>query len=378
MNDDVVVTDPFKEKLCEFESEGRLRRIPEEKGAGLLDFCSNDYLGLGRGCDNQISNSSAATSSASRLLSSVQKDYIALEQRLGELYGKDVLLFNSGYHANVGTVSALALPGVLLVADKLVHASIIDGLVLSRSKFLRFRHNDMAHLDKILSESHDRFSRIVVITESIFSMDGDVAPLAELASLKKRYPRMMLYLDEAHAFGARGRQGLGIAEEKNLIGDVDLLIGTFGKAAASAGAFVATSSTMKEYLINTARSFIFSTALPPANCAYTLRQINRIVEMGRQRNNLSTLSESLRGGIEQITGVSGVSSSHIVPLMVGDARKAVVLSLKLREAGFLVLPIRRPTVPAGTERLRFSVCADMTQRDIDMLLGTIAKVINEI
>ena len=366
----------FREELTALEAQSRLRKLPEDFAAlrpGLIDMSSNDYLGLAAEGESlaeeflSVSKCRDFTSCASRLLSHRQKEHLLLEDLLSSLYGKEALIFNSGYHANVGVIQALALPGSIFVADRLAHASMIDGLILSRSPFERFRHNDINHLKRILLK-HREAARIVVITEAIFSMDGDSAPLHELTALKEEFPNMLLYLDEAHSVGVCGPQGLGRAEEENLLDNIDIIIGTFGKALASSGAFVATSPAVKEWLINSARSLIFSTALPPVNVAYTRFILEKVVDMNERRQRLKCLSAKFREGLSRLTGAHTPSVSQIVPWITGDSALALKISADLREAGFDALPIRRPTVPPGGERIRFSLSASLTEEDISRLL----------
>ena len=182
---------------------------------------------------------------------------------------ESALLFNSGYHANTGILPAVSDTRTLILADKLVHASLIDGIRLSSAKCIRYRHNDLAQLRRLLEENHGMYEKMIIVTESIFSMDGDEADLQALVRLKHDYSNLLLYVDEAHAFGARGEKGLGCAEEQNCINDIDFLVGTFGKAAASAGAYIVCRQTIREYLINKMRTFIFTTALPPVNIQWT-------------------------------------------------------------------------------------------------------------
>ena len=360
--------------------ESRYRTLPENHAGGMIDFSSNDYLGISfhREMVDDFFNSCNCrkmSASASRLLASSQDEYFELESWLSQAYHKDVLLFNSGYHANVGAVSALALSDTLIVADKLVHASIIDGIVLSKSPFKRFRHNDMAQLREIVSENYNKYKQLLVVTESIFSMDGDETNLAELVKIKKDYPSILLYVDEAHALGVRGTKGLGVAEEKMLTEHIDILIGTFGKACCSTGAFVATSPAIKKYLINSSRSFIFSTALPPLNTAWTLYAMKRIAKMQAQRQWLKQISDYFRQGLEMIVGEKNISTTQIIPWIVGDSQRVVDLSKKMREKGFIALPIRKPTVPAGTERIRFSLSSAIKKNEIDSLLSAIKEII---
>lgn len=365
--------------LDSLREESRLRTLPNEFDNEKIDFSSNDYLGLSVRYDlverffEQI-DGLKMTSSASRLLASSQSEYAELEELLSRAYLKDVLLYNSGYHANVGTVSALASVDTLIIADKLVHASIIDGIVLSKAPFKRFRHNDINQLHDIIKENINKYKQLLVITESIFSMDGDETPLEELIEIKKEYPELLIYIDEAHALGVRGKRGLGILEEKNIIDYVDVVIGTFGKACCSMGAFVATSPTIKQYLINSSRSFIFSTALPPINVAWTLFILQQIMTMNGEREYLGSISRRFRDGLEKITGKKNISTTQIVPLIIGDSKQAVEWSQKLRDSGYVALPIRKPTVPEGTERIRFSLSSSMKIEEIDNLLIKIKEI----
>lgn len=366
--------------LDEYGAQGRLRTLPSDAPEGVLDLSSNDYLGLaGRHdlVDEFLSMAPVAPfcSAASRLLASRQTEYEALEAWLGDEYGKDVLLFNSGYHANTGCVSALAVEGTVIVADKLVHASVIDGIQLGKAPFRRFRHNDTASLRRELDKASDGAERVLVIVESVYSMDGDIAPLREIAAMRREFPKMMLYVDEAHALGVYGDRGLGVCEELGLLADVDVLVGTFGKACASVGAFVATSRKLKAFLLNSARSFIFSTALPPVNVAFTRFMLGKIKEMRAERRHLSAISRRFREGVSRLTGTQGASASQIVPLMAGSNARALSMSASLRDHGVLALPIRRPTVPAGTERIRFSLGASLADNDIDHILSVISRIL---
>ncbi len=356
----------YKEILSDLAIAHNLRSIPSDTvGMPLVDLSTNDYLGIGTSAalrrefmQSLGDNIPSFTSSASRLLAAPQQDYSNLEQLLSSVYGRSILLFNSGYHANVGSISALADDKTLIVADKLVHASIIDGAMLSRARMERFRHNDVNHLEAILARQADKFSRILIVTESVFSMDGDLAPLNDIIAVKRRYPHALLYVDEAHAFGVVGEKGLGLCAGRD---EVDLIIGTFGKALASVGAFVATSDTLRSFLVNKARSFIFSTAIPPFNCAWTSFVITKMMAMDDERHRLKRLGMLL----QKVTSAS--SAGHIQPMVTGSAESALALSSRLLAEGFKVLPIRTPTVPPGTERLRFSLSLDVTDVDIQRL-----------
>lgn len=315
------------------------------------------------------------TSSASRLLAARQQEYTLLEQLLATLYGRPALLFNSGYHANTGIVPALASGNdTVILADKLVHASIIDGIRLSGAPFERFRHNDLRHLRRLLEKVHAGYDRVLVIVESVYSMDGDSADLDALTALKREFPGMMLYVDEAHAVGVEGPRGLGLAKGCADFDAVDLVVGTFGKALASSGAYCVCSSTVHDILVNSARSFIFSTALPPVTCAWTRFVIEHMLTMDEARAHLRSLGRRLSEGLRAISPSAGIHSGHIQPFVVGDARKVVHLSEQLRHSGVKVLPIRVPTVPPGTERLRISLSAGMSVEDIDRLVNAISSI----
>lgn len=365
----------YEKILRGFRDESRLRTIPSDRSeSDVLDLCSNDYMGLRHVMPEMRKEFDARfpdvsfSSSASRLLSVDQNIHRQLEDRLAELYGRPALLFNSGYHANTGIVSSLNIPGTLFVADKLVHASMIDGLTQGRCNFKRFAHNDIHALSTILEREAANYSQIVVMVESIYSMDGDMAPLREIAALRDRYDNVLLYVDEAHAFGVRGRQGLGLCEELGLMYKADIIMGTLGKAACSSGAFCVVSPELKAYFINAARSFIFSTALPPANIAWSLITIDRLVGMEAERKHLRDIS----GRVHEDLGTPGCDTP-IVPFYTYDAAKAIRKSKALEAKGILALPIRRPTVPAGTERLRISLNASLSDADIDKLLNILAE-----
>lgn len=370
----------IREHLGKLHAEGNYREIPTVSPTTITDYSTNDYMGLAAQPELQakffadpISATVPLTSSAARLLASRQIEYTNLEVFLNILYRKyrgtdtQTLLFNSGYHANSGLIPAIADKDTLIVADKLVHASIIDGIVLSRAPFLRFRHNDINHLERILHEKASSHGQVLVIVESIYSMDGDKAPIERLLELKHLYPNVILYVDEAHAFGVLGPKGLGLAAGSSSPRDIDIIVGTFGKAAASMGAFAVTGRDMHDYLVNTARSFIFSTALPPMSAAWTRFTLGQLILKDNRREHLLRMGEHLKTVLEKYSD-HPIEASHIQPLIIGDAHKAVELSRQLLSRhGIKALPIRRPTVPPGTERLRFSLSANMMPRDLEAL-----------
>lgn len=380
----------YEEKLNALQSVGMLRSLPQveqignrvvKDGREMLNLSSNDYLGIADRMDFReefLSDLTAknfrATSSSSRLLTGNFPSYDRLEKRLCELYHRDAaLIFNSGYHANIGILPAITDSHTLILADKLVHASIVDGINLSKAKCIRYRHNRYDQLTDLLEKSYSEYEQIIVVTESIFSMDGDRSDLLRLTALKKQYPSIMLYVDEAHAVGVCGQQGLGCCEELGIIPDIDFLVGTFGKALASAGAFVVCSQTMKSYLINTMRSLIFTTALPPVVLDWSLFVLNKVVGMQQEREYLQRISRQVQCAVEaHNNGI--VSESHIVPFLCGSAEKAVNTAVQMQRKGFYLLPVRPPTVPEGTSRLRISLNAGCPPAEIDTLIHEIQQV----
>lgn len=372
-------TDIYAGILSQLEAENRLRKIPpHRRDRELTDLCTNDYMGIARRANEWRQEFShrfpdiAMSASASRLLASEQEIFYSLEAYLEDKYKKPTILFNSGYHANVGLVTSLNVAGTLWLADKLIHASVIDGLRMSHAEFLRWNHNDISHLRKILEREHNRHDRIIIVCESVYSMDGDIAPLKEIAALKDEFDNVMIYVDEAHAIGVFGHEGLGMCVDSGILEKTDILVGTLGKACGSSGAFSVTSDIMKAYITNTARSLIFSTAIAPVNAAWSLMMLEKLASMDGERANLKKISDIFRKGIEHITGTPNPSRSAIVPLMTGNASRAASVSENLEAHGILALPIRRPTVPPGGERIRFSLNATLTENQIKDIISIIS------
>lgn len=377
----------YRSTLDSLAAAGNLRDIPADTTAmpDLTDLSGNDYLGIASRQElvreflsSLDPDHTAMTSSASRLLAAGQTEYRLLEEQLSALYGsRAALIFNSGYHANTGMISALASEkGSLVLADRLIHASMIDGIILSRAQFRRFAHNDFNQLEEMLKKEHDRYDRIIVAVESVYSMDGDSADINALIDLRRRYPKTLLYVDEAHAFGACGPKGLGLVMQSKAPDEVDVVIGTLGKAAASMGAFAVTSPTLRAYAINRARSFIFSTALPPVNCAWSRFVIERMTGMDAERAHLRHIAAELHNRISALApDRTSPLSGHITPFTVGDPRLTVDLSARLLERGFKVLPIRTPTVPAGTERLRISLSAALPTETVHRFADALTECV---
>ena len=379
----------YAAELERLGATGSLRALPQAESRGrwisrdgrrMLNLSSNDYLGLAAEqslaeefADSLHSTSSGGgwlplSSSSSRLLTGNHEAYGALEERLAAMYGREsALVLSSGYHMNSGVLPALCDRKTLILADKLVHASLIDGIRLCEGRCVRFRHQDYAQVESILEKEAGGYERIFIVTESIFSMDGDLAPLQRLVEIKRRWPSVMLYVDEAHAVGVRGANGLGLAEECGCIGDIDLLCGTFGKALASVGAYVVCDRVIKEYLVNKMRTLIFTTALPPVNVAWSLFIMERLQLFGGRREHLDRISSEVRKAFA-LRGMQMPSGSHIIPMIIGSSADAVLRAEDMQRHGFYVLPIRPPTVPEGTSRLRFSLTAALKEEDIAKLI----------
>lgn len=366
----------YEQQLEELKTHAHFRDIKDfsdkdEKyiyfnGKKLLNLSSNNYLGL---ADNKRITEKFLSaeggrysfgSASARLLTGTLPVYKALENLISELYHTDgTILFNSGYHANVGVNSTLAGKDDVIFSDKLNHASIIDGMQLAKGKFFRYPHNDMDALEKLIIRERKNFNNAIIVSESVFSMDGDVADIVRLIELKNKY-NCILVLDEAHAFGVFGRQGLGVCEKLDVIKDVDLIIGTFGKAIGSMGAFATGNKILIDYLINKARSFIFSTALPPVNIAFTKWIIeNELPDTFAKRQKMLELGRKFN------------SQSHIIPVIIGENDKTVEMCDILYQNGYFTLPIRPPTVPQGTSRIRISLTTEIEENDLKNLMELI-------
>ena len=381
---ETMILQAYNNELIALERKGNLRQLPqvnhanteiEVNGRRMLNLSSNDYLGLATdsGLRTEFLNSLVPeeflfSSSSSRLLTGNFRAYTELEDLLGNLFGTESsLVFSSGYHMNTGILPAVTDSRSLILADKLVHASLIDGIRLSAARCIRYRHNNYEQLEALLSIHHATYEKIIIVTESIFSMDGDEADLGRLVALKRQYSNVLLYVDEAHGIGVRGERGLGCAEEQNCISDIDFLTGTFGKALASVGAYLVCRKVIRDYLVNKMRTLIFTTALPPVNILWTRFVLERLESFNDRREFLSEISLLLHNSLKTL-GYPCLSTSHIIPVLVGDSKDAVLKATEMQRKGFYVLPIRPPTVPEGTSRIRISLTANLRQEDISRLI----------
>ncbi|MEA2012026.1 MAG: 8-amino-7-oxononanoate synthase [Verrucomicrobiota bacterium] len=367
----------LENELCGLRNNGRLRNLAENEDMNLLNLSSNDYLGLASDkdlleefysgiTDKTISSKYSMSASSSRLLTGNHSLYLELENELAKIYNAEAaLFFNSGYHANIGILPALAGRKDLILSDKLNHASIIDGIRLADCAFKRYRHCDYEQLEKILSKQRSNYERVFIITESVFSMDGDIADLRKLVEIKKKYDAFLI-VDEAHAVGVFGKNGCGICESQKVMQDIDMIIGTCGKALASIGAYTITNNIVRDFLINKMRSFIFTTALPPIVVNWNLFIIKKIPLMNGKRLRLAELSLKFRQNLSKFCKISG--ESQIIPFIVGADKATIDLAKKCRKNGFRIFPIRPPTVPQGTARLRISMTTEIEWEQLDKLL----------
>lgn len=370
--------DRIEAGLNELRSMGLERTLRKFPGVGgkfhdeagkTLNFSSNDYLGFSRN-DKIIAAAGAALKScgasaaSSRLVSGTLPCHAELERRLAAFKGYPAaLVFGSGYMANLGIIPALAGRDAVVIADRLAHASLIDGAILSRAALKRFQHNDPAHLAKLL-DGEKSAAQCLVVTESVFSMDGDLAPLKEIAAVCARYGALLL-VDEAHATGVFGPNGAGRVRELQLENQVDISMGTLSKALGAYGGFSACAAPLRDWLVNRARSFIYSTALPPAIARAAEEALDILENNPALGGELLKNAEIFRRRLREAGFNTGKSASQIIPLIVGKNTKALALAERLREKRILAAAIRPPTVPEGTARIRLSVTLDHSQADLE-------------
>jgi glycine C-acetyltransferase/8-amino-7-oxononanoate synthase len=346
------------------------------EGKPVMLLCSNNYLGL---ADHPRVREAAADAAmrwgvgagASRLVSGTMTIHRRLEERLADFHGGEAcLLFGSGYLANLGVLGALAGRGDTVFSDELNHASIVDGCRLSRAEVVVYRHGDTEHLHWCLYHHgrRDGQGRQVIVTDSVFSMDGDIAPLEEIVELAQAAGARLI-VDEAHAIGGVGPGGRGALAQAGLEGEVDALVGTLGKSLGSYGAYVCGSEEMVRYLINTARSLIFSTAPPPPAVAGALAALELLVERPHRVERLRSNARALRTGLAREGFPVAENEMHIVPLIAGEERAAMSLCQQALEQGVFAQAIRPPTVPPGTSRLRLTAMASHTASELRMAAG---------
>ncbi|AIT79900.1 aminotransferase class I/II-fold pyridoxal phosphate-dependent enzyme [Novosphingobium pentaromativorans] len=376
----------LKSALARIESAGQRRTLRAAALAGggrviregreLVDFSSNDYLGLARHPllierSREWTARLGTGSGASRLVTGTSDAHLALEARIAQFKGAQAaLIFASGWQANAAVIPALlaAVPGAAIFTDRLIHASMHAGIAMAGVRQHRFRHNDLDHLETLLADKGRDAPARMILTESVFSMDGDRADMARLAAIAEAHDAV-LFIDEAHATGVLGPGGAGLSAE--IPGRVDLIMGTFSKALGGFGAYVAGSQALIDYLVNTASGFIFTTAPPPAVLGAIDAALDLVPGMDAERAHLAALGDRLRAGLSRLGLDHGASSTQIVPAVIGAEADAMALSARLETAGLLASAIRPPTVPPGTSRLRIALRASQSEADVDALLTAI-------
>lgn len=373
---------------------GQLRTVKPKSQCGTkiivdsheyVNLSSNDYLGLAsdlnlafeflsdvlhKDNNNKLNADIRMSSSGSPLLTGAHLSYVDAENAMEELFNKKALFFNSGFSANSGVISALATENNLIIADKLAHASIIDGMMTAKGKCLRYAHNDYEHLEKLLNAHADKYDSVIIVTEAVFSMDGDSCDLKKLVELKHKFHNVYLYVDEAHSFCLYSDNGAGLCHLNQVTDEIDFILTTFGKGLGSQGACILCNETARDYLINTSRSLIFSTALSPLAFAHA----NFMVKYMQMRNDLRERLHSISSYIHNTLNESGyenVSQSQIIPVLTYENEKAVKACEFFKDHGFYAMPIRHPTVPKGKARLRLSLTASLSDDQVEQLKDTI-------
>ncbi|HUK31172.1 MAG TPA: 8-amino-7-oxononanoate synthase [Candidatus Acidoferrum sp.] len=364
------LTHALKVELAELTLRGELRTLEIPTGTNL---CSNDYLGLSTHPDlcqaiaEAVVRAERFSGTGSRLLAGHAREWEELENEFAAFVGSEAaLFFTSGYLANVGLLASVVGRGDLVFSDEFNHASLIDGIRLSSAEKVIYAHRNLKALEYELAAHSARRCRKLIVTESVFSMEGDIAPLAEMSALAQRHGAALI-VDEAHAIGVFGPSGRGCVADAHLEKEVFATIHTCGKALASAGAFVCGTPALKAFLINRARTFLFNSALPP----YFAAQIRAALSLARaadaERTRLQSMARNLRARLRESGWDTLASQSQIVPVMVGDNAAASRIAAELAEKGFAIRAIRPPTVPEGTARLRISLTCNLTNEDLERL-----------
>jgi 8-amino-7-oxononanoate synthase len=379
------------EELRVLEASGlkrALRQVNQRRGGmvhingeRIADFASNDYLGLAS--DPRVARAAQAIlqaegtgAAAARLISGNHPLHEALEHTLARLKGCDyTLLFPSGYMVNVGAIPALVGKGDVIFSDELNHASLIDGCRLSRATVRIFPHNDLAALEAMLQKERHLYRRALIVVEGVFSMDGDCCPLDRLVPIARRH-QAWSYVDDAHGTGVLGATGAGSLEHFGVTGQVDIVVGTLGKALGTAGAYVGGSQELVEFLVSRARSFIFTTGSPPAMAAATLEALRIAQVEPWRREAVRERAKHLRIRLLQAgLSITGPEDGHVIPIVIGEPTRTMAAVTELRRRGFLVGGVRPPTVPAGTSRLRISMSAVHPMEVVDSLAASILNTL---
>ncbi|WP_245832290.1 8-amino-7-oxononanoate synthase [Oceanospirillum sanctuarii] len=356
--------------------QGPQTPVTQVDGRELLTFCSNDYLGLANHPKvierfQQAASQYGVGSGASHLVNGHSAQHHALEEELAAFTGRDrAILFSTGFMANLGTIQALVGKGDAVFQDRLNHASLLDGGLHSGARFKRYQHNDAEHLNRLLSMTDSE--RKLVVTDGVFSMDGDCAPMQPLIDTCQQHSAWLM-VDDAHGFGCLGDKGQGIGASFSQ-NEVPILMGTLGKAIGTSGAFIAGCDALIETLIQFARPYIYTTAIPPAVAAATRTSLQLVQQEPERREHLNKLIAQFRSGAQQVGLALMDSPTAIQPILIGDDAETLSWSRELENAGLLVTAIRPPTVPKGSARLRVTLSASHTADQVDRLLATLATI----
>jgi 8-amino-7-oxononanoate synthase len=370
--------DLLRRLRCIGSAQGPLVRFEGEEADKIL-FCSNNYLNLAG--DSKVTAAAGEAlnrygygAAASRLISGTMGPHVEVEKMFAEFFGTDsALLFPSGWTANEALLKTIPQKGDIVLLDKLDHASIIDATRGGEAEFRTYRPDKPDRLEKFLADK--KYNRKFIVTESVFSMDGNTADLKRLVELKKAYDAILI-VDEAHALGCMGRTGAGFAEEVGMLGEVDIIVAPLGKAIGATGGIVAAGKTVIDYLINKARAFIYTTAPSPVNCAAIFAALEIVKTEPARREKLAANAEYLRRKLGKLGLDTGDSTTHIIPVIIGPSKETLRISNQLYERGFFVAAIRPPTVPAGSARLRISVQSEHTTEQLDALVDAFEEIIS--
>ncbi len=373
----------LEEKVQSLKDQGVYRELPvnhgpcdhviDLDGRRVVNLSSNNYLGFAThprviNAAKEAVDAYGAGAGAVRTIVGNQDLIGRLEELLAEFKEEEaVITFQSGFNCNIGTIQAISGKGDLLVSDELNHASIIDGVRLSKADKAVYRHADVDDLERVLKEKRADYNNVFILTDGVFSMDGDIAPLPEIVALARRYDALT-YVDDAHGSGVLGRSGRGTVDHFDLHGDVDFIVGTLSKAIGVVGGYVATKQTVKDWLLHRGRPLLFSTALPPAATAATIESVKMLMESEEHTEKLWANARYFKRSLEKLGFDTGISRTPITPVMIGDEAKTLRFSKALLEAGVFVSGIVYPTVPEGTGRLRAMISASHTKDDLDQAI----------
>lgn len=356
----------IEKELSSLKESGNYRSL-REKNRKLLNLSSNDYLGLAN--DENLKEefyqrySSKLSSSSSRLIDGSYSEIMELEKRAEEIYGKPCIMFNSGFDANSSLVETFCNKETLILTDRLNHASIYDGIINSGAQFLRYKHLDMENLEQLLIKYREKYRDILVISETVYSMDGDVADIERLIELKRKY-NFSLMIDEAHSYGV---YGYGMVYNLKLVDEVDFLVIPLGKGGGSVGAMVICENYIKEYIVNRSRKFIFSTALPPINSSWNLFILDRMFTFEEKREKLEKIKNYTLELLRK-NGIESSSTTHIISIIIGNNHKISKIAENMEDKGYLLYPVKEPTVPRGTARFRIGLNPNISKKEIEDLI----------